>query len=403
MTATRIGRAATLLAVATGWLVAALLLLRTTVPHVDVGGLDVHRYFSDAQLDRADRYDRFLRLSWLLDLAAEVAALSVLVRRAPRLVRGMELGPVGTGIVVGMVTLVTLYVVGLPFGLADQWWAERHGLATGDYGAWLLAPWAEISVEAVYAMATIGIVMGLARWLGDRWWIAAAPVFIAIVASFAFVVGWLAVAGTKPVPADLRDDVAALERAEHVSGTPVRVQTVSDYTNQVNAFSAGIGPSTRVVLWDTLLDGRFSHGEVRAVVAHELGHVRHRHVLKGVAWFALFAFPLAWAIARVTRRQGGMGSGSSVPLAVLTVVVFGVLTAPFQNAVSRRYEAEADWSALQATHDPSSVRDTFRKFTDTSLEEPNPPTWDYLFLENHPTIAQRIAMAEAWRRRNGGP
>src|SRR6266487_3938649 len=128
MTATRIGRAATLLAVATGWLVAALLLLRTTVPHVDVGGLNVHRYFSDAQLDRADRYDRFLRLSWLLGLAAEVAALSVLVRRAPRLARGMELGPVGTGIVVGMVTLVTLYVVGLPFGLADQWWAERHGL-----------------------------------------------------------------------------------------------------------------------------------------------------------------------------------------------------------------------------------------------------------------------------------
>jgi STE24 endopeptidase len=400
MTATRIGRAATLLVLVAGWLVAALLLRRTTVPHLDLDGLDVHHYFSQDQLDRAHRYERFVRLSWLLALLAELGALVVLVRRAPRLVRGMELGPVGTGIVLGMVTLVTLYAVGLPFGLVDQWWAERHDLATGDYLAWLVAPWAEISAEAVYAMATIGIVMGLARWLGERWWIAAAPVFVAIVASFALVFGWLAAVDTRPVPRDLRDDVAQLERAEHVTGTPVRVEKVSDYTNQVNAFSAGFGPSTRVVLWDTLLDGRFSSDQVDAVIAHELGHVRHKHVLKGIAWFALLAFPLAWAIARVTRRQGGMGSGVSVPLAVLSLVVLGILTAPLENAISRRYEAEADWRALQATRDPDAVRDVFRKFTETSLAEPNPPTWDYLLLENHPTIAQRIAMAEKWRIRN---
>ena len=77
------------------------------------------------------------------------------------------------------------------------------------------------------------------------------------------------------------------------------------------------------------------------------------------------------------------------------------MAAPIENAVSRRYEAEADWAALQASHDPASARKLFMDFQRTSLAQANPPTWDYLWLENHPTIAQRIAMVEAWTRRFG--
>jgi STE24 endopeptidase len=86
-----------------------------------------------------------------------------------------------------------------------------------------------------------------------------------------------------------------------------------------------------------------------------------------------------------------------VPLAVLVLTVLSLLTAPVQNAVSRRYEAEADWRALAATKDPGSATRLFRSFQQTSLEEPSPPLWDYLWLETHPTLMQRIAMAEAWR------
>jgi STE24 endopeptidase len=369
------------------------------VPGLDLDGLDVRGYFTDAELRRAHRYERFVRANWLLSQVATIVALLVLVRRAPRLVRGIELGPVSAGIVIGMVTLATLWFAGLPFGLAGQWWAERHGLGTGDYLAWLIEPWAQLSFEAAYAMATIGIVMGLARWLGDRWWIAGAPVFAALFASFAFLAGWIFALDTQPAPSHLRDDIVRLEAAQGLRGTPVRVQEVSEFTTQANAFAVGMGPSTNVVLWDTLLDGRFSDGEVNAVIAHELGHVRHRHIWKLVAWFALFAFPLAWIVARVTRRQGGMRSAGAVPLAVLTLVVVGLVTAPFDNFISRRYEAEADWSALQATRNPDAVSGLFEEFAESSLAEPNPPTWDYLLLETHPTLAQRIAMAEEWKRR----
>jgi STE24 endopeptidase len=180
---------------------------------------------------------------------------------------------------------------------------------------------------------------------------------------------------------------------------------VSDWTDEPNAFTAGFGVSTHVVVWDTLLDGRFSRREVTVVVAHELGHARSRHILKGIGWYALFVFPAALVVALVTRRRGGLRNPANLPLAVLVLTVVGLAALPFQNAVSRRYEAEADWRALRATKDAAAARGLFVQFVPTTLEEPDPPLWDYAFLQNHPTIAQRIAMANQFSGRvsRGGP
>jgi len=152
-----------------------------------------------------------------------------------------------------------------------------------------------------------------------------------------------------------------------------------------------------VILWDTLLDGRFTRGEERVVIAHELGHVKSRHILKAIGWSALIVLPTLWLLALATRRRGGMGRAENVPYAVLVLTLLSLLTTPVQNEVSRRYEAEADWRALSATKDPHSATRLFRSFQETSLEEPSPPVWDYLWLENHPTLMQRIAMAQRWR------
>ena len=98
-----------------------------------------------------------------------------------------------------------------------------------------------------------------------------------------------------------------LERVEHVHGTPVRVQDVSAWTTQANAFTVGFGPSTHVVVWNTLLDGRFSRGEEDVVIAHELGHVRSRHILKALGWTALLVLPTLWLVAArdaPARRRG---------------------------------------------------------------------------------------------------
>ena len=387
----------TLAVAAVVWCACAWLLSRTTVPSLSLGGFDEHRYFTPAALRRAARYSRGEQLLWLTGTAATVVALLVLAKRLPRSVPAMGLGRISSAVVVGMVLLVTLWVVGLPFSLAGLWWQHHWGLGPFDVLAWLNAQWAVLAPEAVSAMLTIVLLVGLAGRF-KRWWLVATPVFVAIAALLAFGSAYLLAGSAHPLRnPGLAADVVRIERIEHVSGTPVRVQDVSKWTDQANAFTTGFGPSTHVIVWNTLLDGRFSRGEEDVVLAHELGHVRSRHILKGLGWTALIIGPTLWLAALATRRRGGLADPANLPFALLFLTVFGLATAPLQNAVSRRYEAEADWRALNATRDPASARQLFWSFERTSLEQPSPPLLDYLWLEDHPTLMQRIAMAERWK------
>jgi STE24 endopeptidase len=154
-----------------------------------------------------------------------------------------------------------------------------------------------------------------------------------------------------------------------------------------------------VIVWDTMLDGRFSERELEVVLAHEFGHLSRNHIWKDVGWYALFAFPGAFLIARAVRHRGGMAVPEAVPLALLVLVVLNLLALPLQNVITRHQEAEADWLALQTTRDPTAARQLFRAFVPTTYDEPSPGFLDYVLRENHPTIMQRIAMTVAWQRR----
>ena len=155
------------------------------------------------------------------------------------------------------------------------------------------------------------------------------------------------------------------------------------------------------MLWNTLLDGRFTNREVDVVLAHELAHHSSDHLPKALGWFALFALPGALLLMLSTRHLGGMGNPRAVPLALLVAAAWTLATSPAQNVVSRRAEAEADWKALETTRDPTAARGLFREFAVTSLGDPSPPTWAHLLLDTHPTLAQRVAMADAWAARHG--
>ena len=133
----------------------------------------------------------------------------------------------------------------------------------------------------------------------------------------------------------------------------------------------------------------------RFVLAHELGHLAHNHIWKSIGWYALFAFPLAFLLSLATRRRGGMGVPEAVPLAIFVYVVLQLGALPLQNVVTRHLEAEADWSALRATHDPRRDGSSSGCLRRETLDDPSPPWWDYVFLENHPTLLQRIEMTAA--------
>ena len=332
-------------------------------------------------------------------LLAQLAALVVLVPLGPRIARAWELGRVATGVMVGTVTTLVVWAVGLPFGFVALWWGRRYGIEKESYGAWVLEQWPSLVAQVVGLTILLTILLLLAGRFGRRWWLVAGPLLAVISFALIFVLPYVLTAGDrKPHHTKLAAQIRGLARKEGVGSTPLRIETASDRTTAANAEAVGIGPSARVVLWDTLVSGRYSAGEIKVVAAHEFGHVARRHIWKGLAWSALLTIPLFFVVEVLTRRRGGMERPEVVPFALLVIAVVNLAVTPFTNAVSRRYEAEADWRALQATHDPASAVKLFRHFGRYDLTDPDPPGWSYVWIGNHPTLAQRIAMAQAWRR-----
>ena len=394
-----LGQVVGIVAAAAGAAVAAWFLWQTKVPDgLQLGGLDVHRYFSSAALHRTADYARFARIDFILSQLTLLLVLAGYARWGTALTRESAAGPIGTGMLLAMLGLGILWLAELPFTIADLWWERRHGLLLVGYVEAIFGNWFALGGQFLSICLAILIVMGLARLVGGRWWIPGAAVFVGIGLLLTFLTPYLLETHRLRDPA-LAAAAARIERAEGVAPTPIEVEDMHEITTAPNAEATGLGPSRRVVLWDTLIDGRFSPAEVRVVIAHEVGHLARHHLWKSIGWYALFAFPGAYLIARFTRRRGGMGRAEAVPLSLFVLVVLSLLASPLQNVISRHMEAEADWMALQTTRNPAAARALFQHFTATALEQPSPPTWSYLLLENHPTIAQRLAMVQAWQRR----
>ena len=383
-----------------GWVALAWLLWGSVVPDgLALPHVDVDAVFGQALVDRAQRYERFLLVLWVLGVVVTLGTLAIYARVGGRFTEESAAGPLGTGMLLGMLGLAILWLTQLPFTVVGLWWSRRHDVSHMGYFEAVFGDWVALGATFISVCVALLIVMGLARRVGSWWWIPGAAVFTAIAAVGVFVGPYLYTGLERPDDAGLVARYDRLQRAEGLHGIPLRVESVSEETSQANAFAFGVGPSRRVVVWDTLLDGRFSPSEVDVVLAHELGHHSGDHIAKAIGWFAIFALPGALVLMLATRRRGGMGDPRAVPLALLVAAAWTLVTTPAQNVVSRRAEAEADWKALQTTRDPEAARGLFREFAVTSLGDPSPPTWAYVLLETHPTLAQRVAMADAWAAR----
>ena len=390
------------LAIAAGlWILAAWLLWRTEVPaDLRLPDLAASEEFSGSELDETASYARVPRALWIGSTLLQLAVLAALAWRGPRLARRLPGGAARRAVVLLLCVLAVIWLARLPFAAVGHWWRRRHGLSRQGYLDWLTAPWLELVASVAMLCLALLVAMALARRLGSRWWLAGGALLAAFGAGVVLAQPLVLAPRLDPLrDRQLTAEIQGLARGLGLGSVDVEVKDASERTTTANAEVAGIGPTRRVVLWDTLLDGRFTPGEIRFVAAHELAHVARRHLWKGLAWFALLALPCAYVLARVTERQGGMGQPAAVPLAVLTVVALELALLPFANALSRRYEAEADWVALEATEDPAAARRLLRRFSRTSLAQPEPPTWSYALRSTHPSLLERIAMAEAWAAR----
>ncbi len=336
----------------------------------------------------------------MLSQVALFAVLAVYARRGVAFVRESAAGPIGTGMLLGMLGIAIAWLVRIPFRVVAHWWNRRYDQTDLGYLEWLVQDWAVLAAGFVSLCIALLVVMGLARWLGEWWWLPGAGVFVGIAALFSFALPYLDFGTTRPL--DEPALVAAARTYERDLGLPdisLRVEEVSDYTDHANAYAVGFGPSRRVVFWDTLLMPPFTEEEQKSILGHELAHHAKRHLGEGLAWFVIFAVPGAWILMRATRGRGGMGRPEAVPLALLVVAVVQLAAAPAENAISRRMEAEADWTALELTRDPNALEGVMVDLSRTSLGDPDPPGWVQFLLGTHPALADRVGMAEAWAER----
>jgi len=339
------------------------------------------------------------RLLFLVGVAVQLAVLAVLAVLGRRLAQGFALGETGAGVMIGVAASLFVTLATLPVGLVGLWWDRRYRISKQEYWSYVLGLWGGVLARTVAVAIVLAVVMSLARRFPRGWWAIVAPLFVGVGAAFVVVGALLAPIGTHPIRQPrIAGAVERLEQREGVAGTKVRVDKVSDETRAVNGETTGVGPTTVVILWDTLFKSHLSDRAIEFVVVHELGHAARRHIWKGLGWGLLLTVPLTFLLAEATRRRGGLHRAEVVPFALLVALALSFLATPLENVVSRRYESEADWMALQATRDPTAGREAFRSFTRIDLVQPNPPGWSYVLLDDHPTVIQRLAMTRAWAR-----
>jgi STE24 endopeptidase len=383
------------------------------VPHLDLPSLDPSSFFAVATLDRIESFRLLTRWLWVASTVLELGVLALLAWRGRVLAsivsRALRLPPgarVRCGAAVAACCSLAVWVATLPLGVVAHWWSRRYGLSEQGYLPWLGDRAGSLAVTTVIVVSAVAMVVFLAGRLGRRWWIAGsaavAVLGVLVVLAQPLVIEPLFNRFSPLSDRRLAAQVELIGERLGVGVESVEVSDASRRTTSANAKVTGIGPTRHVILYDTLLDGRFTEPEIAWVAAHELAHVARSHVWKGVVWFALFVIPGLGLIAWLAERRGGLRDPALVPLVLALAFALSVVTLPAQNAISRRYEAEADWLALRATADPRSDVGVQRKLAITGLIDPDPPGWARIVLASHPTTMQRIAMAQAFAGPDGG-
>ncbi len=310
----------------------------------------------------------------------------------------------------GVLFVLATFLLDLPL----DWYAgfaraHAYGLSTESAGHWVANTLKGLALSLAGAALLLWIPYLLLRRSPRRWWLwgglLAVP-FLLLVNLLAPI--WIAPLFNRfePMqPGPLRAGILALARRAGIESSRVYVVDMSVETNAVNAYVAGVGGTTRIVFWDTILD-RLTPRQLRAVLGHEMGHYVLGHVWKGVVFLSAFlmlslylAYLMAgWAIRRWTRRFGfdSLADVASLPLLVLLLGMVSFVLAPLPTAWSRHQEHEADRFSLELTHDNHALASAFARLQATNLAVPDPGWLYVLWRGGHPSLGARIRFANAY-------
>jgi STE24 endopeptidase len=278
----------------------------------------------------------------------------------------------------------------------------RVGLVTQSWAGWAADLVKQLAIESVLAGGAGAAVVSVTRRYPRGWWLPVAGGSVAL----GTLLGALAPVLLDPIFNDfeplpeggVRSDVLDLARAAGVEVGEVYAVDASRRTTGANAYVTGLGPTKRVVLFDTLLD-RYSRDEIRVVVAHELAHVRSRDVLRGVAYGALVAPAAALAVQRLSAAfSPRQGTQEALPALALAAALVTAPTAVIGNQLSRAMERRADDYSLELSGSPEAFVSFERAIALQNVADVTPPSWLRRLLSTHPPTTERIGAALAYSR-----
>lgn len=297
-----------------------------------------------------------------------------------------------------------MLLLSLPASFVSGYVLEhKYGLSNQTVAGWLADQGKALAVAVVLGAP---LLLGF-RWVllhTGPWWgaISAVAVFLLTVLLVRLAPVLLLPIFFKFKPVDRPELVAAIRAVCEEAGLAlegVYQFDMSRSTKKANAAFTGLGRTKRVILGDTLLES-FTLEEIRAVVAHEVGHFSHAHLVKGL-WFngaALLVFfgAAQWTYGVLAPRlgYGPAGDLAGLPLVFLLLGIAGFLFQPISNALSRAFERQADRYAFAKTA-PAHMAAALRRLAEQNLADLQPHPAVEFFFHSHPSVAKRVKAAEA--------
>jgi STE24 endopeptidase len=322
------------------------------------------------------------------------------------LIDGGLRGWLGTGHLQGLalfgVVAVLGFIVGLPASLYRSFVIEeRFGFNKLTWPTWL----ADLAKGALLTIAIGGPLLYAVLWLmdamGRQWWLYVWLLWLAtnllILFLYPTVIAPLFNKFTPLEDASLKQRIEALLTRCGFASSGLFVMDGSKRSAHGNAYFTGFGRAKRIVFFDTLLE-KLAPQEIEAVLAHELGHFRHKHVVKRIALMGVMSLAFLWLLGQLIDQpwfyQGlGVGAGSTaMGLMLFTMVlpVFLFPLAPLTSALSRQHEYEADAYAAKQTAAADLIAALVKLYRDNAATL-TPDPLHSLFHDSHPPASQRIA------------
>jgi STE24 endopeptidase len=295
---------------------------------------------------------------------------------------------------------------GFPISFYSGYYLEhKYQLSNQTLARWVWEGVKGMLIGIVISVPIILLFFYFLRNFGSLWWLpvsAALFFFSVILARLAPIVIMPLFYKFKPLEdGTLKERIINLCRDAGMAVGGVFTFNMSKNTKKANAGFTGIGKSKRIILGDTLME-RFTEDEIETVFAHELGHYKHGHIWKGVVAGAVSIFLGLFITTQLYKSSlhifgfHRIDDIAALPLLTLWLALFGFITTPLTNIISRRYEHQADKYALEKTRNAASFISTMKKLAGMNLADVRPnPIIEFLFY-SHPSIEKRIGMSERY-------